>query len=155
LRRIGLRAQGPHVGHRTALEALEYSRNPVIFSHSNPSKIYPHARNIPDKLMQLCATRGGVVNINGVGMFLGARTKGAGDNSTETLLRHIDYAVGLIGPQYVGLGLDYVFDVSELEEYLSKHPDTFPSALRQTGAYLQVEPERFPAITEGLVYSVR
>ena len=140
-----------HVGHRTAREAMEYSRNPVIFSHSNPSAVYPHVRNVSDDLMQACARSGGVVNINGVGMFLGAGPDGHGDNSTAAVLRHIDYAAQLIGPEHVGLGLDYVFDVAELEEYLRKYPDKFPASLREPGGYLQVEPERVPLIAEGLL----
>ena len=151
MERVGMVLCCTHVGHRTAREAMEYARNPVIFSHSNPSAVYPHVRNIPDELMVACAASGGVVNINGVGMFLGKDAQGRGDNSTETLLRHIDYAAQLVGPQHVGLGLDYVFDVSELEEYVQKHPEKFPAEVRQPGAYLQVDPERFPAIAEGLL----
>jgi membrane dipeptidase len=151
MERAGMVLCCTHVGHRTAREAMEYARNPVIFSHSNPSAIYPHVRNIPDDLMKACAASGGVVNINGVGMFLGKGADGRGDNSTQTMLRHIDYAVQLIGPEHVGLGLDYVFDVSELEEYVRKHPEKFPAEARQPGAYLQVEPERFPVIAEGLL----
>jgi membrane dipeptidase len=140
-----------HVGHRTAREAIEYSKNPVIFSHSNPSAVYPHVRNIPDDLMRACARTGGVVNINGVGIFLGKDARGCADNSTETLIRHIDYAAQLIGPQHVGLGLDYVFDISELEDYLKKHPEKFPEEARKPGGYTQVEPERFPVIAEELL----
>ena len=151
MERVGMVLCCTHVGHRTAREAIEYARNPVIFSHSNPAAIYPHVRNIPDDLMIACAASGGVVNINGVGLFLGAGDNGSGDHSTETLLRHIEYAAQLIGPQHVGLGLDYVFDVSELEEFVQKHPEKFPAALRQPGNYRQVEPERFPIIAEGLL----
>jgi membrane dipeptidase len=89
LERVGMVLCCTHVGHRTAREAMEYCRNPVIFSHSNPSAVYAHARNIPDDLMVACAKSGGVVNINGVGIFLGNGPKGMGDASTETLLRHI------------------------------------------------------------------
>ena len=151
MEKVGMVLCCTHVGHRTAFEAMEYARNPVIFSHSNPSAVYPHVRNISDDLMKACARSGGVVNINGVGMFLGAGPDGRGDNSTETLLRHIDYAAQLIGPDHVGLGLDYVFDVAELEEYLQQHPDMFPASLQRPGGYLQVEPERFPLIAEGLL----
>jgi len=48
-----------------------------------------------------------VVNINGVGMFLGEGPNGIGDDSTDALMRRIDYAVQLIGPEHVGPGLDY------------------------------------------------
>jgi membrane dipeptidase len=140
-----------HVGPRTAREAMEHARNPVIFSHSNPFGVYRHVRNIPDDLMTACARGGGVVNINGVGLFLGVSSTGAPDNSTETLLRHIDYAVQLIGPQHVGIGLDYVFDLSELSEYLQKSPESFPPISGQARSYTQVEPERFPLIAEALL----
>lgn len=151
MERVGMVLCCSHVGHRTALEAIHYSRNPVIFSHSNPSAIYSHVRNIPDDLMKACAATGGIVGINGVGTFLGPGNEGRGDNSTETLLRHIDYAVQLIGPDHVALGLDYVFDMSEFEELVRKSPDSFPRALREAGAYEQVEPERVPQIAEGLL----
>jgi len=151
MERVGMVLCCTHVGHRTAREAIEYSHNPVIFSHSNPSAVYEHVRNIPDDLMRACARTGGVVNINGVGIFLGAGSEGIGDNSTETLLRHIEYTVQLIGPQHVGLGLDYVFDLSEMEEFVRKNPGKFPAALSQPGAYVQVEPERFPVIAERLL----
>src|SRR5690349_6993628 len=86
MERVGMVLCCTHVGHRTAREAMEYASNPVIFSHSNPSAVYQHVRNIPDDLMIACARTGGVVNINGVGVFLGADDKGRGDNSTATLL---------------------------------------------------------------------
>jgi len=151
MERVGMVLCCSHVGHRTAREAMEYARNPVIFSHSNPSAVYAHARNIPDDLMKTCAQSGGVVNINGVGMFLGDGPDGRGDNRTETFLRHIDYAAQLIGPQHVGLGLDYVFDLDELDEFVRSNPEKFPAALRQPGNYPQIEPERLPIIAEALL----
>lgn len=151
MERVGMVLCCSHVGHRTAREAMEYSRNPVIFSHSNPSAVYPHVRNIPDDLMIACARGGGVVSINGVGMFLGKDGSGRPDNSTEMLLRHIDYAARLIGPDHVGLGLDYVFDLSEMDDLLTRDAAKFPAELRDLQVYTQVEPERFPLIAEGLL----
>lgn len=151
MERVGMVLCCTHVGHRTAQEAMEYARSPVIFSHSNPSALYFHVRNIPDELMRMCAAKGGVVNINGVGMFLGVDAQGRADNSTETIVRHVDYAVQIIGPEHVGLGLDYVFDLSELEEYVQKYPEKFPPGVRKPEGYTQVEPERFPVIAEALL----
>lgn len=151
MERVGMVLCCTHVGHRTAREVMDCSKNPVFFSHSNPSAVYPHVRNIPDDLMVRCAQTGGVVNLNGVGMFLGQDGNGRPDNSTETLLRHIDHTVQRIGPEHVGIGLDYVFDVSELEEYIRKYPARFPAGLDRPGSYRQVEPERFPLIAEGLL----
>lgn len=151
MERVGMVLCCTHVGLRTAREAIEYTQNPMIFSHSNPSAVYPHVRNIPDDLIVACASKGGVVNVNGVGMFLGEDGQGRPDNSTETLVRHVDHVVQLVGPQHVGLGLDYVFDISELEDYVKKYPEKFPAQSRQAGSYTQVEPERFPAIADALL----
>lgn len=146
MERVGMLLCCSHTGYRTALEAMEYSKNPVIFSHSNPRALHDHPRNIPDELMRACARTGGVVNLNGIGIFLGNN-----DNSTETLLRHIDYSVELIGADHVGLGLDYVFDRMELDEFVRVHPELFPPEINYTAGIATIEPERFPVIAEALI----
>lgn len=146
MERVGMVLCCSHTGYRTAREAMEYAKNPVIFSHSNPRALWDHERNVPDDLMRACAATGGVVNLNGIGIFLGDN-----DASTETLLRHIDYAAQLIGPEHLGLGLDYVFDQSELNDYLAARPDIFPPHKGYSAAMAMIEPERIPLIAEGLL----
>jgi membrane dipeptidase len=146
MERVGMVLCCSHTGYRTAREALEYSRNPVIFSHSNPRAVWDHERNIPDDLMRACARTGGVVNLNGIGPFLGQN-----DNSTDTLLRHIEHAVEVAGVDHVGLGLDYVFDGAELDELLRTRPDLYPPEKGYgNGSMAMIEPERFPEIAEAL-----
>src|SRR3546814_1844183 len=91
---------------------------------------------IPDDLMRACAVRGGVVGITGVGMFLGHN-----DHRTETFADHVDYAVQLIGEDHVGIALDYVFDHSELEDYVKSAPDLFPTDFGEARMTL-IEPGR-------------
>jgi membrane dipeptidase len=146
MERVGMVLCCSHTGYRTAAEAMEYSRNPVIFSHSNPRALKDHERNIPDELMRACARTGGVVNLSGIGIYLGDN-----DNSTETMVRHIDYAVQTIGAEHVGLGLDYVFDQSELDDYVRSRPDIFPPEKGYGPGIAMVEPERFPQIAEALL----
>ena len=151
MERVGMVLCCSHVGRRTAREIMDYSRNPVIFSHSNCAAIYSHVRNISDDLIRGCAATGGVVNVNGVGLFLGEHPKGGVDNRTETVVRHIDHIVQLVGSAHVGLGLDYVFDVADLEEYVRSDPARFPPQADGPGGYRQVEPERIPLIAEELL----
>jgi membrane dipeptidase len=146
MERVGMVLCCSHTGYRTAREAMEYSKNPVIFSHSNPRAIKDHDRNIPDDLLLLCARTGGVVNLNGIGIFLGDN-----DNSTGTLIRHIDYTVGLIGPEHVGLGLDYVFDAKALDEHIRSRPDVFPPHKGYSAGIAMIEPERIPFIADALL----
>ena len=146
MERVGMVLCCSHTGHRTALEAIEYSRNPVIFSHSNPMAVWEHKRNIPDYLMQACAKTGGIVNLNGFGAFLGNN-----DSSTETFIRHIDYVVELIGPEHVGLGLDYALDKAELDDFFKDNPELYPAQMGYRAGVEMIEPERIPVIAETLL----
>jgi membrane dipeptidase len=116
----------------------------VIYSHSNPAALYEHPRNIPDEALVACAATGGVVGINGGGILLGRN-----DNSTDTFVRHLDYAVQLIGIDHVGIGLDYVFDESEFEDYLVEMGRAHPGLGYDKGVRM-VAPEQIAPAAEHL-----
>lgn len=122
--RVGMVACCTHTGHRTARDVMAYSAKPVIFSHTNPRALHDHPRNVPDDLITACAATGGVMCLNGIGIFLGDN-----DNSTRTYFRHMDHVVQLVGPDHVGIGLDYVFDLQELDEAIASYKGTFPPGL--------------------------
>ena len=146
MERVGMVLCCSHTGYRTAAEAIEYSQNPVIFSHSNPRAVWDHDRNIPDELMIACANSGGVVNLNGIGIFLGDN-----DNSIETFIRHVDYAVGLIDCEHVGLGLDFMFDEKELDDFFEANPGLYPPEKGYGEGIKMIEPETIPLIAEELL----
>jgi len=106
---VGVLVDGSHTGHRTTMEAMEHCRAPFIFSHSNAYALVPHYRNIQDDQIRACARSGGLIGINGVNEFLGDAHA-----SSESMFRHIDYMSTLVGPQYVGIGLDYVKDLGAI-----------------------------------------
>lgn len=146
MERVGMLACCSHAGRRTALEIMEHSRQPVIFSHSNPRALWDHERNIDDDLLDACAASGGVIGINGIGIFLGEN-----DASSETFVRHVDHAVQRVGPKHVGIGLDYVFDRRELDDYVTNNPDLFPPEKGYSAGIRMVEPEQLPQIVEELL----
>lgn len=143
--RVGMIACCTHTGYRTVNDVMDYSVNPVIFSHSNPRAIHDHPRNVPDELLQRCAYTGGVVCINGIGIFLGDN-----DNSTECYFRHMDHVVQLLGAKHVGVGLDYVFDLEELGDYVTTMKGTFPAGMGyEVGAGLRcVSPAQIEELVE-------
>src|SRR5690606_13646147 len=49
MNRCGMFVDVSHCGYRTSMEVFDYSRKPVIFSHSNPKSLYKHYRNITDE----------------------------------------------------------------------------------------------------------
>jgi membrane dipeptidase len=137
MNRVGMVLCCSHTGERTALEAIDRSASPVIFSHSNPRAVWDHPRNIRDNVIRACAQRGGVIGINGIGHFLGK-----GGDLSEALARHIDYVAQLAGIDHVAIGLDYVFDTQELIDYLRNNPELFGKDARsaETG-FDSVAPE--------------
>jgi membrane dipeptidase len=140
MNRVGMLVDVSHMGNRATLEAFEISTAPVIFSHSNPAGLRAHARNISDEQIKACARTGGVVGINGIGDFLGG-------TSSELIVQNIEYVMDLVGPEHVGIGLDYVVDKQELIDYITGHPDAFP--VEKFNDFLSfAEPEQIPEFTE-------
>ncbi len=146
MREAGMVLCCTHTGERTVREAMAYIERPVIFSHSNPRAVHDHPRNITDEMIRACAATGGVINVNGIGIFLGHN-----DNTTSTYVRHVRYVADLVGPEHVGIGLDYVFDSKELDDYVTSNPTTFPPELGYGAGIRMVEPERIPEIVDALL----
>ena len=144
MNRVGMLVDLSHMSDLAAKEAMEVSKSPAIFSHSNPRALCDNDRNITDELILACAKKGGVVGINGVGIFLGK------DVDAKQLVNHIDYVANLVGTEHVGIGLDYVVDQEELVAYLKNNPDIYPP---EKGFDLCkfIGPEEFPQITELLL----
>ncbi|ONF72156.1 dipeptidase [Amycolatopsis keratiniphila] len=144
MNRVGMVVDTAHCSYRTSMDVFAASAAPVVVSHTAARAVYDDARNVRDDQMLACAATGGVVGINGVGMFLGAN-----DASTEALVRHVEHAVELIGWEHVGLGLDFCFDQVDAE--LAANPELFPASYSQWDRLEFIEPERLPAITATLL----
>ena len=145
MERVGLQVCVSHTGHRTARDVFEVATRPVIFSHSNCAALHAHPRNIPDDLIRACAASGGVVGINGAGIFLGPN-----DISSATYARHVDYVVQLVGPAHVSIALDYVYDMQELDDYMRTMSHTFPAGLGYEQGARFVPPEQIGEIVATL-----
>ena len=143
MNRVGMVVDCTHTGHKTSMEVMEVSKAPVVFSHSNPKALKEHPRNIADDQIKACAKTGGVMGVNGVGIFLGDN-----DNSTEQQICHVDYYVQMVGPDHIGFAND-----------LMPFPaGTTPTAWNPPAPgdvpwpdIKYVQPEQMPAFTEGLL----
>jgi membrane dipeptidase len=145
MNRVGMTVCCSHTGYKTTMDVMRRAARPVIFSHSNPLGVWRHKRNIRDEAIKACAQTGGVVGINGIGLFLGKN-----DTRSETVVAHIDYVAQLVGANHVGIGLDYVFDTDELVEYLKANPKLFPPEDGYGDSFGMVAPEQLPEIVSGL-----
>jgi membrane dipeptidase len=143
MRRVGMIPCCSHTGWKTAREVIDYVQGPVIFSHSNAYSVFAHPRNIPDDLIRACAGAGGVIGVNGIGRFIGNN-----DNSTDGWFRHLDHMVQLVGPEHVGLGMDYVWDLEEWKAFYRSAPHLFPPQQGYVEPPPIIEPERLPALVQ-------
>ena len=121
MNRVGMLVDGSHTGYRSSMDAMEVSTAPFIFSHCLAHAIHPHYRNIRDDQIKACAGTGGVIGVNGVSAFLEDATA-----SSEAVVRHIDHIASLVGPEHIGIGLDYVRDTERLGAWAQANADMWP-----------------------------
>jgi membrane dipeptidase len=107
--------------------------------------VWEHERNITDEQARACAATGGVIGITGVGIFLGPN-----DVSIDAVVRHIDHAVELVGPEHVGIGTDYPFDLADFNQELTDNAELFPDSYRRWGPIRFVEPEALSPLAAAL-----
>jgi membrane dipeptidase len=143
---VGMVTDGSHCGTRTGLDMCEVSEQPVIYSHSCMRSLWDHPRNITDEQAKECAATGGVVGITGVGIFLGPN-----DASVDALVRHIDYAVELVGPEHVGVSTDYPFDLNDFNAMLEQSPELFPDSYTRWGPIDFLPPEGLLTVEDALI----
>lgn len=92
MNQLGIVIDLSHAGDRTALEALELSEQPVIFSHSTSRTLFNRPRSAPDPLIVAAAKKGGVICQD-----VRANT------SVAEYVDWVDYCVKLVGVDHIGV----------------------------------------------------
>ena len=99
---VGMLIDLSHAGNQTALETIETSRVPVVFSHNAAHAVWPTRRTRHDRELVACAERGGLICITAVPNSLSADPH----QDINCVLDHYDYMVKLVGAEHVGIGTD-------------------------------------------------
>ena len=99
---VGMLVDVTHAGARTARDIVDASGSPVIASHSNAHAVCANPRNLEDELMTAIAAGGGMVSVTAFPSMVRWELP-----SLAQFLDHIDHIANLIGPDRVGIGLDF------------------------------------------------
>ncbi|MCZ4581705.1 membrane dipeptidase [Gordonia amicalis] len=142
---VGIVPDGSHCSARTGLDMCETSTTPVIYSHSCMRAVWDHPRNITDDQARACAATGGVVGITGVGIFLGPNTP-----TLEAMVRHLEYAVELVGIEHVGVSTDHSFDAADFLDEIRANPHLFDDSYTRWGPITWMAPETFLTLGDHL-----
>ncbi|GAB2543501.1 dipeptidase [Nocardia heshunensis] len=141
LNEVGVFADGSHCSRRTGLDISETTTVPMIYSHSNFAALWAHPRNITDDQAKACAATGGVVGINGVGIFLGRNEAHARAERVAAMADHVAYGAELLGIEHIGVASDFSFDGDEFNSVIGSMPEIFSEEFTKYGPLTWVPPE--------------
>ena len=99
---LGMAIDLSHVSTPSALDAIEFSRVPVTFSHNAAYTLRPNRRTRHDEELATCAENGGLICITAVPNSLSDDP----EQDIECVLDHYDYMANLVGVDHVGIGTD-------------------------------------------------
>ena len=103
---LGLVVDLSHAGERTALEAIEHSRRPVVISHANPRWRRDTARNVSKRLMQALAQNDGLLGLS----LYPAHLPEGGATTQRQFAEMAAEAAAIVGVNRLGIGSDLCQD---------------------------------------------
>jgi membrane dipeptidase len=150
MNRVGMIIDCSHAAYTTTMDIMHESSKAVVFSHSNPTAVWDHQRNIRDDQIKACAATGGVIGLNGMGIFLGDN-----DISVDTMLKHARYVGDLVGTEHIGFGFDYSPDIDvDISVILRSRPDYWPAGQQyDTQGIKHASPQQLPQLVDALAGS--
>lgn len=103
MNRVGMMVDLSHASEKGFYDALEWSRTPIVCSHSSCRALCDHPRNLTDDQLRALAHRGGVAQVCIYGGFL----RSDGEAGLPDIIEHINHMVNVMGIDHVGIGTDF------------------------------------------------
>jgi len=102
MNRTGILVDLSHVGNRSTLDAIRFSKKPVAITHANADSLFSHRRNKTDDVLRALADNGGVIGCAAYRNITGDYYCSTADAWAEMVIRTIELA----GVDHVAIGTD-------------------------------------------------
>ena len=99
---LGIIVDTAHTSRQTTLDVCGYSKNPVIMTHTNIRKLFDHARNADDSMLQALYSTHGIVGISGIAEMLST------EPTINDMIENINYLGENFGWDIVAVGSDFL-----------------------------------------------
>lgn len=104
MNRLGIMIDVSHASEGTFWDAIKYSTQPIIASHSSARALCDHDRNLTDEQLRALAKNGGVVQLCLLDAYIHKDPKAA---SVCDAAEHLDHMIKVAGIDHVGIGTDF------------------------------------------------
>lgn len=106
---LGMMIDLSHASDKTFWDCMEYSKAPIVATHSCCRALCGHRRNLSDEMLDALGEKGGYVGINFYPYFLADRYDESHSwrPGVTEIVDHIEHAVAFAGISHVGIGSDY------------------------------------------------
>lgn len=141
----GIAIDVAHTSDRTLAEVLDQIGDaPVLSSHACCRTLFDHPRNLTDEQLVGLAARGGVAGLVPHPFVLDH----SGAATLDLFVDHVDHAVATMGPQHVGLGGDFLRQITRA---IGEAEEIMEEGLRADAALEELEgPQDYPALAAAL-----
>ncbi|WP_461206266.1 dipeptidase [Clostridium sp. DL1XJH146] len=125
---IGMLIDLTHMNDRSYMDVMEVSKKPVIVSHIGVQAVCNNPNNLSDERIKAMGKNGGVICLEMVKTEIKHKAEETGEIVTfDHVIDHIDHISELIGPEHIGIGLD--FDNFDLIHNVHRAMCPFPGSI--------------------------
>ena len=107
MNKVGMAIDCSHVGDKTTMDVINFSKKPVILSHTGARALWNSKRLQADNVLKACADKGGLIGIEAAPHT--TITEKTSTHCLDSFMEHFEYVKNLVGIDHVTFGVDALY----------------------------------------------